>query len=150
MEKRYGHDTHPSKGSQSVADENKSSLADENKSSFVKDRTIQNIILLMHEIVKGYRIRRPKCYASKMDIMKTFDTVNWKYLMLILMVMKFFESFLKWIWLYISTASFFISLNGSLTRTSKQQEGLDKRKLFPLPIHSCNGRLLPTLKKEDS
>lgn len=60
-------------------------LVDLNQSAFVKDRCIQDNILLMHNLVKSYqKIGGPSCCAIKVDIMKTFDTVKWGYLMFIL------------------------------------------------------------------
>lgn len=90
-------------------------LVNDNQAAFVKGRTIQNNILLMHEIVESYnRKGGPKCCAVKVNIMKAFDTVSWTYLDWILQNMNFPDEFIKWIELCITTTSFSINLNGSL------------------------------------
>lgn len=73
------------------------SLVDENQSAFIKTKTIYNNILLMHELVKNYnRTIGPKYCDIKVDIMKTFDALRWQYLLLILKLLNFPESFIKW------------------------------------------------------
>lgn len=100
-------------------------LVSNNQSAFVKGRTIQNNILLLHEIVKNYqRNSGPKSCAIKVDIMKAFDTVNWEYLLGILKSMHFPTRFIKWVELCISTTSFSINLNGSLSGHFNATRGL--------------------------
>lgn len=100
-------------------------LVDENQSAFIQGRCIQDNILLMHNLVKSYqKIRGPSCCAIKVDIMKAFDTVNWDYLMSILTQMNFPHRFRNWIYLCISTSSYSINLNESLTGHFKASRGL--------------------------
>lgn len=100
-------------------------LVDENQSTFVKERNIQDNILLMHEIVKNYqKLGVPGRCAIKVDIMKAFDTVRWDYLMSILDSMNIPPKLKKWIYLCISTASFSINLNGSLIGNFTSSRGL--------------------------
>lgn len=91
-------------------------LVNGNQSSFVQGRIIQDNILLMHEFVKKFKhTRGPNGCAVKVDIMNGFNTVIRKYVMDILQSMNFPSQFRKWVYLCISTASFSIKLNGSLT-----------------------------------
>lgn len=79
----------------------------------------------MHDLVKSYqKPGGPSGCAIKVDIMKAFDTVKWDYLINILTLMKFPEKVRRWIYLCLSTASFSISLNGSLTGNFNSTRGL--------------------------
>lgn len=55
------------------------------QSAFVAERRIIDNILLVNELVKDYNKQRgrPWC-AIKVDIVKTFDTVNWSFVVNIL------------------------------------------------------------------
>lgn len=100
-------------------------LVDENKSAFVKGRSIQDNILLMHDLVKSYqKTGGPSSCALKADIMKAFDTVKWDYLMSILSHMNIPEDVRKWIHLCISSPSFSININGSFTGNFRASRGL--------------------------
>lgn len=101
------------------------SLISDNQSAFVKGRTIQSNILLVHELVKNYKkADGPKCCAIKVDIMKAFDTVNWQYLLSLLRLMHFPYIYIKWVELCITTPTFSVNLNGSLTGNFKSSRGL--------------------------
>ncbi|GJT07532.1 retrotransposon protein, putative, ty1-copia subclass [Tanacetum coccineum] len=58
-----------------------------NQSAFVSGRRISNNILLTQELMKNYHRRHgpPRC-AFKVDIQKAFDTMDWKFLETILVV----------------------------------------------------------------
>lgn len=102
-------------------------LVDDNQSAFVRGRSIQDNILLMHDLVKAYqKIGGPSGCAIKMDIMKAFDTVKWDYLLTILTQMNIPKKVRQWIFLCVcvSTVSFSINLNGSLTDNFNVSRGL--------------------------
>lgn len=100
-------------------------LVDQNQSACVQGRSIQDNILLMHNLVKSYqKIGGPRCRAIKVDIMKAFDTVSWSYLMSILAQMNLPKQFRHWIYLCIFTASFSVNLNGSLVGNFNSSRGL--------------------------
>lgn len=56
--------------------------------------------------------------------MKAFDTLKWDYLFTILKSMNFPDKFLKWVKLCLSTVSFSINLNGSLTGRFTSTRGI--------------------------
>ncbi|GJZ56099.1 RNA-directed DNA polymerase, eukaryota, reverse transcriptase zinc-binding domain protein [Tanacetum coccineum] len=52
-----------------------------NQSAFVPGRLIQDNLLITHELLKGYnRKSGPPRSALKIDIVKAYDTVNWRFL----------------------------------------------------------------------
>lgn len=72
-------------------------------------------VLLATEIVKDYHKSSvsPRC-ATKMDISKAFDSVQWSFLLNILPALDFPEKSVHWIRLCISTASFSVQVNSEL------------------------------------
>lgn len=79
----------------------------------------------MHDLIKAYqKVGGPSSCAIKMDIMKAFDTVKWSYLMTILIHMNIPERIRNWIYICISTPSFSVNINGSLTGNFRATRGL--------------------------
>ena len=60
----------------------------------------------------------------KIDISKSFDSVQWNFLLNVLAALDFPEKFIHWIHLCISTASFSIQVNGKLAGFFKSERGL--------------------------
>ena len=54
----------------------------------------------------------PRC-ALKVDIRKAYDTVEWDFLLAVLQLFGFPQTFTKWIEECVTTASFSIGLNGN-------------------------------------
>lgn len=62
----------------------------------MKGRLIQDNIIMIHELVKNYkRNGGPKSCAIKVDTMKEFDMVSWRYLMRLMKSMNFPDKYLK-------------------------------------------------------
>ena len=80
-----------------------------NQSTFVKDRLLIENLLLATELVKDYHkdLISARC-AIKIDISKTFDSVQWSFILHALAAMDFPPEFVHWISLCITTASFSI------------------------------------------
>ncbi|XP_026399752.1 uncharacterized protein LOC113295636 [Papaver somniferum] len=89
-------------------------LISANQSAFVSGRAIQDNILVDHEIVRNYhRISgTPRC-SLKIDLKKAYDTVSWKTVIDTMKKMGFYDQFLQWIFLCMSTAKYYILMNGS-------------------------------------
>lgn len=82
-------------------------------------------LLLATGLVKDYHknIVSPRC-AMKTDISKAFDSVQWDFVLNTLSALHFPETFIHWIRLCISTASFFVQVNGELAGFFESERGL--------------------------
>lgn len=67
--------------------------------AFVKGRKIRDNILLCQELIHNYHrsTSSPKRYALKIDILKAYDPVNWKFLLKVLRGLRFLQIFIHWI-----------------------------------------------------
>ncbi|KAL2251924.1 UNVERIFIED_CONTAM: Retrovirus-related Pol polyprotein from type-1 retrotransposable element R2 [Sesamum indicum] len=84
------------------------------KGAFIPGRSIGDNILLAQELFTGYnQIRLPPRCALKVDIRKAYDTVEWDFLLAVLQLFGFPQTFTKWIEECVTTASFSIGLNGN-------------------------------------
>ncbi|XP_026439059.1 uncharacterized protein LOC113339223 [Papaver somniferum] len=85
-----------------------------NQSSFISGRSIQDNIMVAHELVRNYHRPKgtPRC-ALKIDIRKAYDTVKWDAIFFMLQHMGFPDVFINWIALCIKSAKFSILINGS-------------------------------------
>lgn len=76
--------------------------------------TIENI-LLATEFLKDYHKSdiSSRC-ASKLDIVKAFDTIQWPFIVSILRAMNYHDLFIHWVYMCVSTTSFTVYINGEL------------------------------------
>ncbi|GKF31092.1 RNA-directed DNA polymerase, eukaryota, reverse transcriptase zinc-binding domain protein, partial [Tanacetum coccineum] len=96
-----------------------------NQSAFVPNRHIQDNILLSQELLRGYeRKDGPKRVAMKIDIQKSYNTVNWQFLEAILNGFGFHERMVKWIVRCVTSVSFSVCVNGERFRHFKGGRGL--------------------------
>ncbi|GJV31218.1 hypothetical protein Tco_1391618 [Tanacetum coccineum] len=100
-------------------------LVSPNQSAFVPGRNISDNILLTQELMHNYHLDRgpPRC-AFKVDIQKAYDTVDWSFLKAVLLGFGFHVRLVEWIMECVTTASFSISINGSLHGYFKGKRGL--------------------------
>ncbi|PKI76621.1 hypothetical protein CRG98_002930 [Punica granatum] len=101
--------------------------------AFVEGRDIGDNIQLVHELVKGYQRTRisPRC-VIKADIMKAFDSVDWKFILNILKVIEVPDQFARWIEACTTGDRYSISVNGSLESYFKGGKGQLKRADYPI------------------
>lgn len=86
-----------------------------NQSAFIKGRLLLENILLASELVNGYHKTSLSTRCSiKFDISNAFDTVKWSFIVNVLKAMALPDIFIHWIYLFISTASFSVAVNGAL------------------------------------
>ncbi|XP_026436199.1 uncharacterized protein LOC113334070 [Papaver somniferum] len=85
-----------------------------NQSAFISGRTIQDNVLVSHEILRNYHRKggSPRC-ALKIDIKKSYDSVSWQAILLTQEKFGFPASFIHWIYCCNSTAKFSVMVDGS-------------------------------------
>ncbi|XP_024010658.1 uncharacterized protein LOC112086111 [Eutrema salsugineum] len=83
------------------------SLIAPNQSAFVQDRLLVENVLLASELVHDYhKDQGPSRCSMMIDIAKAFDTVQWSFLLNVLSAVGIPETFIDWIRICVSTASF--------------------------------------------
>nr|GEZ05553.1 hypothetical protein [Tanacetum cinerariifolium] len=90
-------------------------VVSDNQSTFVLGRRITDNILITHELMNNYHRNwgRPR-RAFKVDIQKSYDTVNWHFLDTILKCFGFHPTMVKWTMACVSSTSFSLGLNGDI------------------------------------
>ncbi|CAA7034130.1 unnamed protein product [Microthlaspi erraticum] len=104
-----------------------------NQSAFIKDRLLVENLLLATELVKDYHKHSisSRC-AINIDISKAFDSVQWSFLLNTLSAMNLPATFIHWISLCITTATFSVQVNGELAGFFRSARGLRQgRSLSP-------------------
>lgn len=96
-----------------------------NQSAFVQQRLLMENVLLATEMVKDYHKPNisPRC-VMEIDISKAFDSVQWEFVLNILMALSVPDSFVHWVRLCITTPSFSVQVNGELAGLFRSKRGL--------------------------
>lgn len=71
--------------------------------------------MVANEVIDEVRMRKGKCIIVKVDFEKTYDSVNWEFLLYILHIMDFSAKWIKLIRGYLESSFIFILVNGSPT-----------------------------------
>ena len=86
-----------------------------NQYAFVQGRQIQDCIGIAYEAINMlFKKVRGGNVAYKVDIHKAFDSLSWKFLLLVLTCFGFHPSFAGWISRILHSAMLFIRINGNL------------------------------------
>ncbi|XP_057485879.1 uncharacterized protein LOC130772160 [Actinidia eriantha] len=101
------------------------SIVDSAQSAFVQNRYMTDNIFLLQELLRTYGRKRisPRCILN-VDLRKAFDSVDWDFLHDMLSALQFPPRFIGWILECITTASYSLTLNGSLHGFFKGKRGL--------------------------
>ncbi|GKV19260.1 hypothetical protein SLEP1_g29545 [Rubroshorea leprosula] len=96
-----------------------------NQCAFVEGRLMVENILLAQELVKDYNKTnmQPIC-ALKIDLMKAFDSVSWKFILAALEALSFPLVFINWIKVCITSPMFSIAINGALEGYFQGKKGV--------------------------
>ncbi|WMV40485.1 hypothetical protein MTR67_033870 [Solanum verrucosum] len=81
--------------------------------AFIKNRQIMDAVLIANESVDSRERDKKPGILCKLDIQKTYDHLNWNFLMNLLQRMGFGTKWLKWIRQCISSVKFSILINRS-------------------------------------
>ncbi|KAJ9698913.1 hypothetical protein PVL29_007804 [Vitis rotundifolia] len=87
-------------------------VVSEYQNAFVKGRQILDASLIANEVVDFWQKCKEKGLICKLDIEKVYDSINWTFLMKVLLKMGFGSRWREWIWRCISTAKFSVLING--------------------------------------
>ncbi|KAL2235448.1 UNVERIFIED_CONTAM: hypothetical protein Sindi_1277000 [Sesamum indicum] len=72
------------------------------------------LALIPKELLTGYnQVRLPPRCTLKVDIRKAYDTIEWDFLLAVLQLFGFPQTFTRWIEECVTTAAFSIGLNGN-------------------------------------
>ncbi|GJV05024.1 uncharacterized protein Tco_1338593 [Tanacetum coccineum] len=100
-------------------------IVSDNQLAFVPGRSISDNILITQELMHNYHLNKgpPRC-AFKIDIQKSYDTVDWKFLRDILGGFGFHPTMVGWIMTCVTSTSFSLCVNGDLHGYFKGRRGL--------------------------
>ena len=95
--------------------------------AFVPGRAITGKVVAAFELI--YYMKRKACgkfgdVALKIDIIKAYDRLSWRYLEAILTKMGFHTRWIECITLCVSTVSYYVSVNGELVDPITPKRGL--------------------------
>ncbi|KAL6522936.1 hypothetical protein OROHE_016783 [Orobanche hederae] len=89
------------------------SLVDKSQTAFIPVRLISDNILLAQELLHGYNKKNlPARCAFKVDLMKAYDMVEWKFVLALLEEMNFDPKFIMWVRACMTSPAFSINING--------------------------------------
>ncbi|GKV05101.1 hypothetical protein SLEP1_g17145 [Rubroshorea leprosula] len=99
-------------------------IISQNQSAFVGKRFIADGIVIANEIIHEAKKRRRPTLIFKADFEKAYDSVNWKFLELMMEKFGFCLKWRKWIKECLSTSSVSVLVNGSPTAEFSMEKGL--------------------------
>lgn len=100
----------------------------DSQSTFIKGRQILDGILVANEVVDEARKHKKELLLFKVDFEKAYDSIDWRYLVSVMLKMGFPTLWRKWIKECIGTASALVLVNGSPTDEFYLERGLRQGK----------------------
>lgn len=101
-----------------------------NQFGFLAERQIHDVIGIMEEFIHSIKTKNMKALVLKMDLNKAFDKVNWTFLRLVLLYIRFNLEITNWIMGCVTSANSLVLINGSPSRNFPYSRGI--RQGFPL------------------
>ncbi|KAI4299963.1 hypothetical protein L6164_033384 [Bauhinia variegata] len=91
-------------------------LVDHNQGAFIQDQSIIHSILPTQDLIRHYRRKNisPRCIL-KVDMKKTYDSIEWKFIEQLMRAFGFPNTFIKWLMACLTTSSFSLMINGEIT-----------------------------------
>lgn len=94
------------------------------QTAFISGRQILDGCLIANELVNHAKKNKRKLLLFKVDFKKSFDCVNWKFLLDVMRQMGFGTKWCNWINNCLSSASISVLVNGSPSKEFKMERGL--------------------------
>ena len=94
------------------------------QNAFVKGRQIMDAMLIANEAIDSILKSNRGAILCKLDIEKTYDRVDWSFLLAVLEKMGFGEKWRRWIRWCLSTVRFSVLVNGTPTGFFQSSRGL--------------------------
>jgi hypothetical protein len=94
------------------------------QSAFVRGRSIQDNFIYVRNVVKRAHKKKSPLIFLKLDIAKSFDSLNWGFLLSVLTRMGFGQKWRDMVSIILATSSSRILLNGCLGRPFTHRRGL--------------------------
>ncbi|RVW48620.1 Transposon TX1 uncharacterized 149 kDa protein [Vitis vinifera] len=101
-----------------------SKVVSSSQNAFVEGRQILDAALIANEAIDSLLKGDEAGVLCKLDLEKTYDHINWDFLMSVMQKMGFGEKWAGWIRWCISTASFSVLINGSPAGFFQSTRGL--------------------------
>ncbi|XP_062085745.1 uncharacterized protein LOC133791852 [Humulus lupulus] len=119
------------------------SLVNQNQGAFVKNRLLAHNILILQDIIKGYKRKNisPRC-VFKIDLSKAYDMLDWNFLEDILIEFRFPAKFIKWVMDCLKDPTYLLLMNGKVQGEFRGRKGLRQGDpisplLFVLAMEYC-------------
>ena len=94
------------------------------QNAFVKGRQIMDAMLIANKAIDSILKSNRGAILCKLDIEKTYDRVDWSFLLAVLEKMGFGEKWRRWIRWCLSTVRFSVLVNGTPTGFFQSSRGL--------------------------
>ncbi|XP_057775476.1 uncharacterized protein LOC130994451 [Salvia miltiorrhiza] len=100
------------------------SIISDCQSAFVEGRFILDGVISLNEIIDEVKKRKKRLTLFKVDFAKAFDTVDWKFIDLMLEKMNFSQKWRNWISECLGSATANVLVNGSPSGEFRLERGL--------------------------
>ncbi|XP_028103519.1 uncharacterized protein LOC114302671 [Camellia sinensis] len=106
--------------------ENPVGLADYRPITFIGERNILDGVLVANEVVDSWKKSRKKGLIIKLDFEKAYDSLNWEFLLSMMVNFGFGGKWVEWIAVCVTSAKLSVLVNGSPTKEFSPQRGLSQ------------------------
>ncbi|KAL9660516.1 hypothetical protein QQ045_025331 [Rhodiola kirilowii] len=103
------------------------SIVSYSQSAFIQGRLITDNILVAHEVshfIKGRTSQKSGYLSLKLDLSKAYDRVEWCFLRKVMLKMGFAEAWISKIMLCITSVTYKVKINDSISKAIVPQRGL--------------------------